>query len=185
MELLMVVAVLVTVSAVGTPMVGTSLDASKTWGAAHYLAGRLNLARSEAVKRSVFIAVRVEPEGEQYRCTFYADGNRNGIRTRDITRLVDRPIGLPDRLHEKFGGVTFGILPGVTAIDGSEPLAAGSDPIRFGQSEFVSFNPDGSTTAGTFYIRGRRQQVAVRLLGVTGRLRVLGFDFGRRKWLEQ
>jgi hypothetical protein len=184
--MLFTVALIIAISGIAVPSVLSALDASRTWGAAHYLAARLNQARSEAVKRSVFVALKVEPADTGYRYTFYADGNRNGVLTRDIARNVDVPIGLPERLDQKFGGVTFGILPGVSAIDDATPLVAGSDPVRFGQGNLVSFNPNGSATAGTFYIRGqRRQQLAVRVLGVTGRVRVLRYDFGSARWVQQ
>jgi hypothetical protein len=164
----------------------SSLDASRTQGAAHYLAGRLNLARMEAVKRSVYVALRIEGQPSAYTYTFYVDGNRNGVRTPDISRNIDRPIGCPERLDEKFPGVAFGIVDGVTAIDDAGTLEAGSDPVRFGRSDLLSFSPGGSATSGTFYIRGRgKQQLAVRVLGVTGRIRVLRFDFRTAKWVSQ
>jgi prepilin-type N-terminal cleavage/methylation domain-containing protein len=182
-ELLLVVALFVVVSSVSVPLVATSLDSSRTWGAAKYLAGRLNFARSEAVKRSVFVAMRVQAYGTSYRCTLYLDGNENGVRTADIDRRVDAQLGAPERIDEKFGGVTFGILDGVTAVDSSELLGAGTDPVRFGQSDLISFNPNGSASAGTLYLRGRgRHQVAVRVLGITGRVRVLRYRFDARQW---
>jgi type II secretory pathway pseudopilin PulG len=186
LEGLFVAGLLVTLGGVSVPLILSSLDASRTQGAARYLAGRLNLARMEAVKRSTYVALRIEGPQSAYRYTFYADGNRNGVRLAEIGRNVDRPIGLPERLDEKFPGVAFGILDGVGAIDESEPLGAGSDPIRFGRSDLISFSPVGSATAGTFYIRGRgKQQMAVRVLGTTGRIRVLRFDFRTREWVRQ
>lgn len=186
LEALFVTALLVTLAGTAFPLVASQIDESRTFGAARYLAGRLNFARSEAVKRSAFVALRMEPADTGYRFTFYVDGNRNGLRSRDVTRRVDLPIGLADRLSDKFAGVTFGVVDGVVAIDSTQTMPAGSDPIRFGQTEFVSFNPDGSATAGTFYIRGRgRQQAAVRVLGITGRVRVLRFNFGTRRWMTQ
>jgi prepilin-type N-terminal cleavage/methylation domain-containing protein len=182
-ELLLVVALLVIVSSVSVPLVASSLDASRTWGAAKYVAGRLNFARSVAVKRSVFVAMRVQTYGNSYRCTLYADGNRNGVRTIDIDHQMDRPLAAPERIDEKFGGVTFGILDGVKAVDSGELLGAGTDPVRFGQSDLISFNPNGSASAGTLYLRGRgRQQVAVRVLGITGRVRVLRYRFDTGQW---
>ena len=182
-ELAIGIALLITLSAASVAPVASAIDASRTWAAAHYLAGRMNLARAEAVKRSVFVALRVEAEGPFYRCTFYADGNGNGVRTAEITANVDVAIGLSDRLHEKFGGVNLGIGDGVKAVDAGVDLVAGSDPVRFGQSDLASFNPNGSATAGTIYIRGRgRQQAAVRVLGVTGRVRVLWFNFVTHQW---
>ncbi len=182
-EALVVVAMLATVAGIAVPLLSSSLNALRAGGAARYLSGRLNLARSEAVKRSVHVALRIEGRDTGYRYAFYADGNGDGVRTRDIARGLDYQIMAPERIDEKFGGVTFGILDGVTPIDDSEPLPAGSDPVRFGRSDILSFSPLGSSTAGTLYLQGRgRQQMAVRVLGVTGRVRVLRFDFSSRKW---
>jgi Tfp pilus assembly protein FimT len=186
LELLFVIGLLLTLAGTAVPLVLGTLDASRTRGAARYLAGRLNLARMDAVKRSAHVGVRVEGTGARYRYTFYADGNRNGVRTRDITQLVDRPVGPPECLDDKFPGITFGILDGVTAIDGTDVLVADSDPVRFGKSDLLSFSPSGSATSGTFYIRGQgRQQAAVRVLGTTGRIRVLVFDFQARRWVSE
>ncbi len=186
LEVLFVVALLVTLAGIGIPLVQTSLDGARTRGAARYLAGRLNLARMEAVKRSVYVALRVEGKDTAYRYRFFADGDRDGVRTNDINKNTDRAIGPAERLDEKFGGVTFGILEGVKNIDDSQPLASDGDPVRFGPSDIVSFNPDGTATSGTFYIRGRRdQQMAVRVLGTTGRVRVLRFDFRTYQWSSQ
>ncbi len=185
-EMLVVAALLVTLGAISVPVVLSSLDAMRTRGAARYLAGRLNLARMEAVKRSVYVALRVEGPDTGYRYTFYEDGNRNGVLTREITSQVDPAIGIPERLGDKFAGVAFGILEGVSGIDGSDPLAAGDDPIRFGRSDLLSFSPLGTATAGTFYLHGRgRQQMAVRVLGATARVRILQFDFNTGKWVSQ
>ncbi len=185
-ELMCALAFAVVLTAAAVPYVTTSVDGAKTWGAAHYLSGRLNLARSIAVKNSTFVALRVVPEGGGYRCTMYADGNGNGVRTADINAGIDRPVGPSERFDQKFAPVTFGILDGVTAIDSTDTLGAGSDPVRFGQSDLASFNPNGSATAGTFYVRGRgRYQLAVRVLGVTGRVRVLRFNFRSAQWDPQ
>lgn len=186
LEMLFVAGLIVTAAGISVPLLLSGLEAARTRGAARYLAGRLNLARMEAVKRSTYVAVRVEGADTNYRYTFYADGNRNGVLTRDIANQIDRAIRPPERLGDNFSGVAFGILGGVTAIDGSGPLAAGSDPIRFGSSDLLSFSPIGSATAGTFYLHGgRNQQMAVRVLGVTGRVRVLRFDFATGQWVSQ
>ncbi len=183
-ELMIVAGLVATVTAMAVPSFLSTLDLSRTRGAARYLSGRLNLVRMEAVKRSEYIAIRFEGPDTGYRYTFYADGNGDGVRTRDIRRRIDRPIGAPERLGEKFAGVVFGILDGVTAIDDAAPLGAGSDPIRLGSSDLLSFSPLGSCTPGTLYLHGRgKQQVAVRLLGGTGRVRVLRFDFRNHKWV--
>jgi type II secretory pathway pseudopilin PulG len=187
LEALLVVTVLAIVTAVVVPSLLSSLDASRTRGAARYLAGRLYLARMEAAKRSVYVALRIEDAPAGYRYTFYADGNGDGVRSADIADNVDTPISPHDRLDEKFPGVSFGILDGITEIDSpGTSLSAGGDPVRFGTSNLLSFSPIGAATSGTFYIRGRgKQQMAVRVLGATGRIRVLRFDFRTGKWVNQ
>ncbi len=187
LEALFVTSLLAIICAALAPPLLSSLDASRARGAARYLAGRLYLARVEALKRSVHVALKVEDAASGYRYTFYADGNGDGVRTADIADNIDRPISPADRLDEKFRDVTFGIAEGVTEIDSpGTSLPAGSDPVRFGTGNLVSFSPMGSATSGTFYILGKgKQQTAVRVLGITGRIRVLRFDFRTSKWITQ
>jgi hypothetical protein len=77
--------------------------------------------------------------------------------------------------------VALGILDGVPDADGQP--ANGPDGVRLGASKLLSMNPDGTASSGTLYLHGRgRTQYAVRVLGVTGRVRVLKFDFVKGKW---
>ena len=184
LELLVALGLLATLAALAVPLLLSSLDEARTRAAARYLAGRLQLARMEAVKRGANVGLRVESEATGYRYTFYADGNGNGVRSRDIGAGVDRGIWPPEHLQDQFPGVGFGVVDGVTSIDSTEALGAGSDPIRFGNSDILSFSPVGSATSGSLYIRGKRyQQCAVRVLGVTGRIRAVRFDFGTHQWV--
>jgi prepilin-type N-terminal cleavage/methylation domain-containing protein len=183
-EVLVAVTLFVTAAAASIPFVHNSLDRVRTSGAASYIASRLMLARLEAVKRSAFVAVQFVQKPDGYWFRTYVDGNRNGVLARDITQGVDRPIGIEQRLDQQFSGVTFGIYPGVTGIGAGESLDV-SDPIQIGASTVMSFNPNGSSTAGTLYIKGpRAQQFAVRVLGVTARARTFHYDFQGRTWLS-
>ena len=57
------------------------------------------------------------------------------------------------------------------------------DPVRIGSSSLMSFTPLGTATPGTIYLRGRDgSQYAVRVLGATGRTRVLRDAPGTREW---
>ena len=77
--------------------------------------------------------------------------------------------------------MSFGFLDGVPDADGQP--ANGSDGVRLGTSRLLSMNPDGSSSSGTVYLRGQgRTQYAVRILGVTGRVRVLKYDFVTGRW---
>jgi hypothetical protein len=55
--------------------------------------------------------------------------------------------------------------------------------LRIGASQFVSFGPGGTGTSGTLYLSTREgRQLAVRLLGATGRIRVLAFQPATGHW---
>ena len=76
----------------------------------------------------------------------------------------------------------FGILPEVSSLDSDEAFDR-NDPIQIGGSTLMSFNPNGSSTSGTLFIRGlRANQFAVRVLGTTARARIFHFDFQQGKW---
>jgi len=96
----------------------------------------------------------------------YQDGNRNGVRAADVDAGVDPPIGPVVSLAVEFAGVRIAIDPA---------LGIGTDPISLRGSSFLSFSPVGTATARSVYVLGRDgTQLAVRVLGVTGRTRVSG-----------
>jgi hypothetical protein len=82
-----------------------------------------------------------------------------------------------------FNGVTFGIRAGVPDADGRP--ADTTDGVRVGPSRLLSMNPIGSSSSGTLYVHGRgRAQYAVRVLGATGRVRVVRYFEARGAWVE-
>lgn len=181
-ELLVSATVLVIVAAMAVPLVLYSAEQARTAAAARYLAGRIAVARMEAVKRSAYVALRIERHDGHYHFGTYVDGNGNGVRSADIARKIDFSLAPAELLENHFSGVTFGLHEGVLPVTPDESLAGG-DPIRLGRSDLLSFSPLGSATSGTLYIRGEgKQQFAVRVLGVTGRVSVLRFDFPNRRW---
>jgi hypothetical protein len=112
----------------------------------------------------------------------YVDGNANGVLNADIAAGIDSPISSEERLNYHFSGVSFGIQFNVTSLDSGQPLDP-ADPIHIGSSTLLSFNPNGSSSSGTLFIRGQQSsQFAVRILGATGRTRVFEFDFGSGRW---
>jgi prepilin-type N-terminal cleavage/methylation domain-containing protein len=182
LELMTVIAIIAVISGAAVSFAHSMIDRSRTSAAASYMSSRIALARFEAVKRSAFVAIQFVDTPDGYLFRTYFDGNHNGVLSRDIARGIDRPITTELRLDQQFPGVVFGIYPAVTAIDPTEPLNL-NDPIQIGNSTLMSFSPNGSCTAGTLYIRGpRANQFAVRVLGITGRSRILHFDFQEQKW---
>ena len=184
LELLFVVAIAGTLAGIAIPQSLRALDDFQTRSAARYLAQRIVSARVDAVRRETAHGLRFSGSSPDYTWSMVVDGNRNGVRTTDLASGVDRVVGEPDRIGTHFAGVSFGFHEGVPDADGH---AAGSaDGLRIGTSRLLVVNVDGTATSGTLYLRGRsRSQYAVRILGVTGRVRVLRFDMARNCWLDQ
>jgi type II secretory pathway pseudopilin PulG len=181
-ELLFVLGFAATLGAVAVPQLARSVDDMRTRGAARYLATRLQQTRMNAVMRSRDTAMRFTTMGSTYSFTVYADGNRNGVRTADIERGIDRPVQAAERLSDQFRGVDFGAAPALPPVDagGTPP---GTDPIRLGAGNLATFTSTGTATAGSLYIRGRgNAQYVIRVFGDTGKIRVLTFNARSREW---
>jgi hypothetical protein len=142
----------------------------------------MRLLRMEAVSRSTYMAMRFESDDTGVQYAVYQDGNGNGVRTRDMRLGIDLRMTEFERLSERFPGVSFRLGAGTPDAGGRR--GPGTDPIRMGRSDIVSFSPAGTATSGTLYVMGRSgSQYAVRLLGPTGRVRVLAFRAETGKWL--
>jgi len=182
LEVLFVSGVMATLGGIAVPQALTALDDIRAAGAARYLAGRLQRARMEAVMQSADVAIRFTQDAAGYSYAMYVDGNRNGVRSTDITKSVDRELAPAERLSDHFPGVAFGALPNLPPVDagGTPP---GTDPVRLGASNMASFSGNGTSSTGTLYVRGRgASQYAVRIYGETGKTRVLKFEVRTRKW---
>jgi Tfp pilus assembly protein FimT len=132
--------------------------------AARYLASRLIQARTEAVLRSATVALRLTRDPGGVSLEAFVDGNRNGVRARDIENGIDPSTGEPIRLTDLFPGValTFSTATGV-----------------------MSFTAVGTSTSGSIYLRGADgSEYCVRVLGATARTRVLRYESASREWTE-
>lgn len=182
-EILFVLGTAATVSGVAVPETLATIDDSRTAAAARYVSARLQRARMEAVTRSGSAALRFTRQSGHYDFASYVDTNHNGVLSKDIQSGVDRLTQPADRLDNHFPGVEFGAIPDLPAVD-STGAAPGSDPIRLGSSDMVTFTPTGTATSGSVYIRGRRgAQYVVRVYGETGKTRVLKFMPGGGQWI--
>ncbi len=182
-ELVVVLGLIATATATTLPELQAGLDDARVAGAARYLSSRLADARMDAVQRSREVALRFTLTNGHYTYTVYVDGNGNGVLSRDIQSGVDRPILGPERLSDNFRNVEFGASPGIPPIDPGT-TAPGSDPIRLGTGNSASFNSLGSATSGTIYLTGRsRAQYAVRIFGVTGKIRTYRYDWRGAQWI--
>jgi prepilin-type N-terminal cleavage/methylation domain-containing protein len=182
-EVLFTLALAATVLSMAVPSSRDAIDALRTAGAARYLAGRLIEARIGAITRSACVGIRFEPDGADYRYVRYADGNANGVRSTDIALGIDTPLGRREQLSDTFPGVSIGLMNGYP--DADDQPGTGSDGVRIGRARIATMSPDGTATAGTLYLHGRRSQFAVRILGTTGRVRVLEYRPAEHAWVAR
>jgi prepilin-type N-terminal cleavage/methylation domain-containing protein len=172
-ELMFVISLWAVIAGLAVPQVLVALDRQKAWAAARYLAARMAMARSYAVTRSAYVALRFTRLGDDVLFQMFVDGNRNGVRTLDIGSQVDQAIGVSARLSELFPGVVIGVTSDV-----------GTDAVRIGATNLLSFSPLGSATPGTIYVRSREGlQLAVKITGATGRTRLLRYVPRTREWV--
>jgi hypothetical protein len=163
-------------TAAAVPQALASLDHDRAVVAAHYLASRMYLARTQAATRSATVALRFDEGQTGTTVASFIDGNRNGIRTREIQAGVDRPLDPAMPLAVMYPGVRIGL-----AAD-----AIGSAIVRPGASTLLSFAPAGTASSGSVYVTGRdSSRYAVRVLGATGRVRVQRYDALAKQWVSE
>jgi hypothetical protein len=172
------------IAAIAIPTLHASRDRDAARGAAQYLAKKMQMLRLEALKRSTHVAIRFDPT-DIGRLGVYADDDGDGVRQGDVDAGIDPSIAPESRLSDLFHEVAIQIARDVDDPDGGGTLAAGSDPIRLGTTNFLSFSPLGGSTSGTIYLAARTgPQLCLRLLGTTGRIRILWFDSATREWRD-
>jgi hypothetical protein len=169
-----VMTIVAIVSATAIPQLLVGLDRSRAIAGARYLAQQCGIARLQAAGQGRYVAVRFTQAGSDYVAEMFADGNRNGVRAADIAVGIDTPVRAGFSLSADFPGTRIALDPA---------LGLGVDPIRLSGTTLLSFSPAGSATAGTVYVLGRDgTQLAIRVLGATGRTRVLRYQRTTNTW---
>ena len=170
----MVVGISTTLAGVAAVQLLAPIDHSRGYAAARYLGGRLGLLRTQAVARGTAMALRFDDGAGGITFSLFQDGNGNGVRTTEIQSGIDTLVEPATSLIEKFPGVDIGLAPG----------SPGTAAVQLGRTNLLTFTPLGTATSGTIYIRDREgAQWAVRVLGATGRARVLRYNSRTREWL--
>ena len=165
------------------------IEAARAHGAARagarVVAARLQQARMDALKRNAMVAVRFDPANlDLFRV--YADGDGDGVSQTDIDAATDPPLTPAQHLSDFARAVVLRVRDEVPEPDGGGTIAAGTDPLRIGPTSILSFSPLGSATGGTIYLAGvDGPQMAIRIFGATGRIRVLEFDRASAQWRER
>ncbi len=173
----------VTMAAIAAPVVGGSLDRERTIVGTQYLAGQLQRARLESLKQGRSVAVRLEIVEQRARLQLFVDGNGNGVSQQEIDRAIDPPLAPPEFLDDRSRDVSLRVNQRIVDVSGAGAIAPGDDPLRIGNTALLAFSPLGGATSGTLYVAAHRgPQMAIRVFGGTGRVRVLMFDAQARQW---
>jgi len=155
--------------------------------AARELVMVLRTARSDAIRNGRKVGVRFQI-AERHRVSFalYADGDGDGVRTADIESGIDPQISPVKSLIHVGRRIRLGFPSGPAPRDPADPgrrMDRLHDPVRFGRSDIASFNSLGGSTPGSLFITDSGTGLAVvRVLGQTGRIRVLTYEAESEVW---
>jgi hypothetical protein len=182
-DIVAALALVALVSATTIPVVAGALEQERALLGAQFVATRIAQTQLEALRRGVFVALRVELGAADAALQMFADGNDNGVSMREIGMGVDPPVAPRESVGVRARDVSIRINQRVLDAGGTAWLDAGSDPLRLGSSSLLSCSPTGSLTSGTIYVAASRgPQMAVRATGSSGRVRVLRFDPAGPQW---
>jgi type IV fimbrial biogenesis protein FimT len=188
-ELVVVMAIVALAAAVGLPRIFEATAALRVRAAAGEIVSIFHLARGYAVAHSANVGVRFETGGARVTWSLYRDGDGDGVRGADIERGIDPPVFTGRAVGQLGTSVRFGFPPGPAPRDPGDPrrrLDRLDDPIRFNRSDIASFDPLGGSTPGSVYLTdGRRELAAVRVVGRSGKTRVLVYDPAREAWSQR
>lgn len=180
-ELLLVVALIATMTGLTVPVTAHAIDDGRARQAAGFMASQLRLARQQAALQGRVVGLLFDRVGSRWTFRMCVDGNGDGVRRAEVSTGTDVCPDIPLDLEGMFPGLEVAVDAGLPGPDGE---AGSADAVRFGRSDLASFSPEGTATAGTLFLRSRRgRQYAVRVGNVTGRIRLLRYDTGARKWV--
>jgi Type II transport protein GspH len=182
-DIVVAAALCVVMTAIAVPVVGGTLERERTIVGTQYLAGQLQRARLDSLRRARSVAVRLEVIGDRTQWQLFADGNGNGVLQREVDRGIDPSLMPAQWLDDQVRDISLRINQAITDVGGTATILPGDDPLRIGNTALLTFSPLGSATSGTLYVAAHRgPQMAIRVFGATGRVRVLMFDAQARQW---
>ena len=172
LDLLFVLCCIGVLTAIAVPALLSSLETSRGVAAARYIAAQMAIARVQAVNRSANVAVVFEWADGDVQFSIVADGNANGVRVADIGAGTDIRIQGPARLTDSFSRVDIVLGDGSSGVDADV-------------TTIMSFSPFGTSSSGTIRLRdGGGTTWGVRVLGATGRTRIMRWSAAQNDWIE-
>jgi type II secretory pathway pseudopilin PulG len=188
MEALVSLFLLGLLTLVAVPAIGDSVQRFRLRDASRHILTMMRQARMMAAVRGRFTALRFVRASGEIVYSLFEDGDGDGVLESDIRSGRDREISVREPLSARFPGVQVRILSRqkISKI----PPARGflenlDDPVKFGNSDLISFSPLGSSSSGTLYISsGDSDMVAIKLFGPTGRTQTWRYDDSTDTWTE-
>jgi hypothetical protein len=186
-EVVVTVALLTIILAVTLPGLAEARRAAALGGASRRLQGLLFRCRAVAILNAQACALVFERRDDgTWRCFIAQDGDGDGIRRRDINRLVDPVVS--EVVFFETGEAGLGILKGEFVPD---PSGRGrlrgnlDDPVRAGRGDIITFTPRGTATPASIYLTDHHARMRVlRVYGGTGRVISRVWRSGWPKWRE-
>jgi len=185
-EILVVLALAAVSLGITLPALGRARSRAAAGAAARRIATLLQAQRWRSVTVGKTHGLLFDRDDRGWTWFEVRDGNRNGLRTREIRNGTDPILSGPHRLDDSTPGARPGFPPGGPFPEipprsgGIDPVG---DPIRFGSSNLVSFGPLGTASSGRIYVTdGRSELYAVVLFGQTSRVRIWRLDPESKQW---
>ena len=186
LELLIVIAIIGLLVGIAFPAFSTYRRRNSMIAAAHELEATLRFVRSRAISRSTYAGIKFTGSGNKWTITVYDDGDGDGIRNDDIRNLIETIVGHPKPLMPQLQVARIGLLPFAIKDPDGDPLPPSKSPVQFGTADICSFSPIGAGTPGSIYVTDDVGGLyCIRVLGASGRVRILRYDANRKKWETQ
>ena len=172
-------------AAIAIPQLGSAQRGAALRRATENVRSQLWRARAEAVNTGMATALVFDClPGGGWRCYVCRDGDGDGVRRADLAAGRDLVVGRV--LELEVGAAGFGILQGIRIPDpgGSGSLGGNmDDPVRAGSGNILTFTAQGTSSSGSIYLTDRKSSMrAIRIFGVTGRMRTLAWSVGWDRW---
>lgn len=182
-EALITLAILGILLVFTVPLLAETVARERLLAASLESAVQFRALRQRAVSEGCSLGLRFVASGSSWSYTLYRDGNGNGIRSVDILSGTDRRVEGPDDPATRFEGIRIGLpdAPIPQIPPGAGIIPAPGDPVKFGNTDLISFSPSGSVSGGTLYLTDGTRVAAVVVYGPTGRIRLHHYD-SRSGW---